>query len=109
MTRPCRRCHRPLSSALAVAAGIGARCALLDLAEPRPAGGPTAAQTAVALVSAQMSRVDRDTYAGLLAGADTAEVAGLLAACAAIVLDRTPGGAAWLAGLGLAAAEVSAA
>jgi len=109
VTRPCRRCHRPLTAPLAQAAGIGARCALLDLTEPRPAPGATAAQTAVALISAQMGRVDSKTYAGLLAGADTAEVAGLLAACAALVLNRTPGGAAWLAGLGLAAAEASAA
>ena len=106
----CRRCHRPLASPQAVAAGIGARCALLALTEQRQAAacGPTTAQTAVSLVAAHMARVDQETYTALLDGADTAEVAGLLAACAAIVLARTPGGPAWLADLGLAAAEGAA-
>ena len=105
--RRCRRCRRPLISPLAVAAGIGAWCALLESAEQRQAAatGPTTAQTAVSLIAAHMARVDQQTYAALLDGADTAEVAGLLAACAAVVLDRTPGGPAWLADLGLAAAE----
>lgn len=109
--RRCRRCRRPLTSALAVAARIGARCALLEAAEQRQGAdaAPTTAQTAVSLVTAHMARVDQQTYAALLDGADAAEVAGLLAACAAVVLDRTPGGPAWLADLGLAAAEGSTA
>lgn len=109
MSRTCRRCRRPLTSPLAVAAGIGARCALLALAESQQAvdRAPSAAQTAVSLVAAQMGGVDQQTYAGLLNGADTAEVAGLLAAGAAIALRRMPGGPVWLEGLGLAAAEAA--
>ena len=95
----CRRCHRPLTAPLAVAAGVGGRCALLDLAEaaagpsrpPREAGGTSAEQTAIALVAAFLHHQD-DQVMPLLLDTDLTDVAGLMAAMAALHLGELPDG-----------------
>ncbi|WP_328757479.1 hypothetical protein [Streptomyces sp. NBC_00271] len=92
-----------------MAAGIGARCALRAFAEAlggRCGGGgvPSAAQTAVALVTAFHEREDA-TVRDLLDEADLRDVAGLLAAATALYLQAQPDGPEWLRRAGLAAAE----
>ncbi|MEY9839683.1 hypothetical protein [Streptacidiphilus sp. EB103A] len=95
----CRRCGRPLSARLAVAAGVGSRCALLDLTEAtagpsrpsRDLGGATAEQTAIALVAAFLHHQD-DQVMPLLLDTDLTDVAGLMAAIAALHLGDLPDG-----------------
>ena len=112
MTGRCRRCHRPLSSAAAVAAGIGARCALLAFLEAASGAqgvpvGPSAAQSVVALVTAFFEHQD-DQVGPLLDEADVRDVAGLLAAVTASYLEGQSDGLERLrrAGLAVAAGEV---
>lgn len=111
-TRTCRRCGRPLYAALAVAAGVGGRCALLDLADAGT--GPLAAVTvpharaAVALVASFLDEGDVALHGPVLDGADPVAVAEIMAAVAARMLARTEGGQDWLRDMGLAAAEQGA-
>jgi hypothetical protein len=105
----CWRCRRPLRSRHAIAAGIGARCALLALLEAlsesqRAVEGPSAAQSGVALVTAFLDRAD-DQVGALLAEVNHRDVAGLLAAIVALYLEGRPDGAERLRRVGLAAAE----
>ena len=105
----CRRCKRPLRSSHAVAAGIGARCALLASLEALSgfAGaveGPSAAQSVVALVTAFLKHAD-DQVGVLLDEADLRPVAGLLAAVMALHLEGQPDGVARLRRAGLAVAQ----
>lgn len=109
MTAVCRRCRRPLSSRDAVAAGIGARCALLAFLEAAiglrvTTNGPSAAQSAVALTAAFVARAD-DQVGPLLDEADLRNVAGLLAAVAALHLEGQPDGLERLSRAGLAVAS----
>lgn len=108
MTARCRRCHRPLSSPLAVAALLGERCALLVLAEAVSArqaavDGPTPAQSAVALTAAFLQGSD-DQVPVLLDEADLRDVAGLFAATVARVLEGQPDGVERLRRFGLVVA-----
>ncbi|NNN30734.1 hypothetical protein HLK59_10230 [Streptomyces sp. S3(2020)] len=86
-----------------MAAGIGARCALLTIVEAL-AGCPSAAQSAVALTAAFLQGAD-EQVGPLLDEADLRGVAGLFAAATALVLERQPDGRVRLQALGLAAAE----
>jgi hypothetical protein len=108
----CSRCSRPLTAPLAVAAGVGARCALLDLAETvaLPVAGVTVphARVAVALVAAFLGEHAQDVHDGILSDANPYDVAGILAATTARVLARTEGGEDLLRRLGLAAAQGTA-
>lgn len=105
----CRRCRRPLRAPQAVAAGIGARCALLAFLEAVSASqaagaGPSAAQSVVGLVSAFFAHAD-DQVGALLDEADLRNVAGLLAATTALYLEDQPDGAERLRRVGLVVAE----
>jgi hypothetical protein len=110
MTEPvpasCSRCGRPLTAPLTVAAGVGARCALLDLAETvaLPVAGVTVphARAAVALVAAFLGEEDQAVHGRIL------DVAGILAATVALLLARTEDGPARLQDFGLAAAQMDA-
>lgn len=110
----CRRCHRPLTSPLAVAAGVGGRCALLDLIEAaqRPVAptavsvGATSARTAIALVAAFLHHQD-EQIGPLLHETDVRDVAGLLAAVTAQYLQDQPDGAQRLRLAGLRVAQVT--
>lgn len=69
----CRRCHRPLTTRLAVAAGIGGRCALLDLAEVRGEGGASFPRPDPALSPALAVAVAVATATGVTSPAISAE------------------------------------
>jgi Family of unknown function (DUF6011) len=105
----CRKCRRPLTSPLSLLAGVGDSCArrvAAEAAQDAPTvPAPTPAQSAVALLAAFAGPAAQADYETVLETADTAAVAGLLAAGAALILRRTPGGPQWLEGLGLAAAQ----
>ncbi|MFE2838341.1 hypothetical protein ACFXI6_46510 [Streptomyces mirabilis] len=92
-----------------MAAGIGARCALLAFAEavsgPQASvSGPSAAQSAVGLVAAFCAHAD-DQVPTLLNEADLWNVSGLLAATTALYLQDQPDGLERLRRAGLAVAS----
>ncbi|QIY72053.1 hypothetical protein HEP84_25790 [Streptomyces sp. RLB1-33] len=98
-----------MSSRDAVAAGIGARCALRAFEEAAsglcgPAGAPSAAQSVVALVTAFYEHAD-EQVGPLLEEADLRNVAGLLAAVTALHLEDQPDGLERLRRAGLAVAS----
>ncbi|MHA6762067.1 hypothetical protein [Streptacidiphilus sp. PAMC 29251] len=97
----CRRCHRPLHGALAVAAGVGGRCALLDLIEarggtvgtcgPGERGGVSKARAAsVALVTALGAGVEVSVER-LVGDADPVEVAAVLGSALSAALRASLG------------------
>lgn len=112
MSTTCRRCGKPLTAPLAVAARVGARCALLEFAAAAAEGRtatvadvePTPAQSAVALIAAFFHGQD-DQIGPLMLEADMRDVAGLLAAFAALFLEDQPDGAERLRRAGLRVAE----
>ncbi len=95
---------------VSVAADIGARCALLEAleavqgaaADPR---GQRLAETAVALVTAQLGDLPRPVVDSVLRDAPSSDVARVLAAVLAWLVDQAPGGDEWLQQLALAVAE----
>jgi hypothetical protein len=109
----CRRCHRPLRSALTVRAGVGARCALHDAAEA--AAGPSTPAVAVTPLAAAIgvataAGLPRGTLSAqqLVADADPLEVVtclGFAFSAALKAMLGKEGRAALLAELGLDAAQ----
>lgn len=110
----CSRCKRPLTDPAAVAAGIGARCALLDALEAaQPVSeqlhGPDVPAAVIALVAARLGGLPDAVAGDILQDAPAADLAVLLADLTSWMLTHTTGGPAWLSRLGVAwAAEVDA-
>lgn len=105
----CRRCHRALRSPVAVAAGIGTRCALLAALEAaqgagRDPYGQRLAETAVALITAQLGELPRPVVDSVLRGAPADDVARVLAAVLAWLVERAPDGDEWLRKVALSVA-----
>jgi hypothetical protein len=107
ITTSCRRCGRPLSSPLAVAAELGSRCALLDAAEAAQGAavardGQRVAEAAIAAVTARVHGLPVPVVDGILDDAPAGELAFLLASLTAWTIEHTDGGAEWLQRLGVA-------
>ena len=102
----CRRCGQPLYSPLAVAARLGAACALRDAADasqgaPRDAGDLLVPEAALALLTARLGGLPDSVVRGIVDDAPGGDVAVHLAGLGAWMIRRTDGGEAWLERLGL--------
>lgn len=102
----CRRCGRPLQTAAAVAAGVGARCAQIDALEAAQQARSGASRAdvpaaAVALVTARLGDLPQPVTDAILDDAPAAELAALLAYLAAWMIRNTSGGEQWLRRVGL--------
>lgn len=102
----CRRCGRPLTAPLAVAAGVGSACALHEAADaPQGAAGGAGSllvpEAALALLTARLGGLPDSVVRDIVDDAPGGDLAVQLAGLGAWMIQQTHGGEAWLERLAL--------